>query len=157
MHFLLWTKWSHKSTNFDTFECSHEHLSNSSCHFSNHKPVFLQILHESSVSLKITPLYFFWFLVKCFIPCTKGTNHSANFEELSAQIKIHQILVIFETKNWFFFKFCITLLVSWDMTPLYFFSFYILSTKEVYQSTNFRKFHLSSRKSGILHFDGFLL
>ena len=62
------------------------------------------------------------FLVKCYILCTKGTNHSANFGDLSARIKIHQILVIFETTNWFFFKFCITLSVSWDITPLYFFS-----------------------------------
>ena len=32
----------------------------SSCHFPNHKSVFLQILHHSSVSWKITPLYFFF-------------------------------------------------------------------------------------------------
>ena len=44
---------------FEIFECSGENLPNSSCHFPNHKPVFLQILHDSSVSWKITPLYFF--------------------------------------------------------------------------------------------------
>ena len=44
---------------FEIFECSGENLPNSSCHFPNHKSVFLQILHDSSVSWKITPLYFF--------------------------------------------------------------------------------------------------
>ena len=58
MHFLLWTKGSHESTNFDSFKCSGENLPYSSCHFPNHKSVFLQILHHSSVSWKITPLYF---------------------------------------------------------------------------------------------------
>ena len=44
---------------FYTFKCSDENLLNSSCHFSNHKSVFLQILHDSSVPWKITPLYVF--------------------------------------------------------------------------------------------------
>ena len=56
--FLLRTKGSHQSLNFDTSKCSGENLPNSSCHFWNHKPVFLQNLHNSSVSWKITPLYF---------------------------------------------------------------------------------------------------
>ena len=59
IHFLLWTKGSHQSSNSDTFNCSGENLPNSSCHFPNHKSVFLQILHHSSVSWKITSLYFF--------------------------------------------------------------------------------------------------
>ena len=56
IHFLLWTKGTHQSSNFDTFECSGV---NSSCHFPSNKSVFLQILHHSSMSWKITPLYFF--------------------------------------------------------------------------------------------------
>ena len=59
IHFLLWIKGSYQSSNFDTFECSSENLQNSSCHFPSNKSVFLQILHHSSVSWKITPLYFF--------------------------------------------------------------------------------------------------
>ena len=59
IYFLLWTKGSHQSSNFDTFECSGENLPNSSCHFPSNKSVFLQILHHSSMSWKITPLYFF--------------------------------------------------------------------------------------------------
>ena len=55
--------------------------------------------------------------------------------------------------------------VSWDINPLYFFSwncvlklcFEILSTKGAYQSTHLVKVHVSSQKSKILHFDGLLL
>ena len=43
---------------FETFECLDQNLPNS-CHFWNNKSVFLQILHHSSVSWDITPLYFF--------------------------------------------------------------------------------------------------
>ena len=50
IHFLLWTKESHQSPNFDTFKCSGENLPNSSCYFPNHESVFLQILDHSSVS-----------------------------------------------------------------------------------------------------------
>ena len=48
-------------------------------------------------------------------------------------------------------------LVSWDITPLYFFSFNFINfrKKGAYQSTNLIKFHLSSQNvSEILHFDG---
>ena len=59
IHFLLWAKGSYQSSNFDTFECSGENLQNSSCYFPSNKSVFLQILHHSSESWKITSLYFF--------------------------------------------------------------------------------------------------
>ena len=59
MHFLLWIKGSHKTPNFETFKCSVKNLPNSLCHFPNYKSFILQILHHSSVSWKITPLYFF--------------------------------------------------------------------------------------------------
>ena len=48
-YFLLWTKGSHQSSNFDTFECSGENLPNSSCHFPSNS-VFLQIFYHSSIS-----------------------------------------------------------------------------------------------------------
>ena len=44
---------------FETFECSGQNLSNSLCRFWNDKSIPRQILYSSSVSLKITPLYFF--------------------------------------------------------------------------------------------------
>ena len=40
----------------ETFECPGQSSSNS-CHFWNNKSVFLPILHHSSVSWDITPLY----------------------------------------------------------------------------------------------------
>ena len=57
--FRLWTKGSHQSPNFDTFKWSGENLPNFSILFLNHKSVFLQtFFFISSVSWKITPLYF---------------------------------------------------------------------------------------------------
>ena len=44
---------------FETFECSGQNLSNSLCQSWNDKSISLQILHPSSFSWKITPLYFF--------------------------------------------------------------------------------------------------
>ena len=41
----------------ETFECSDQNSPNS-CHFVNNKSGFLQILHQSSVSWSIIPLYF---------------------------------------------------------------------------------------------------
>ena len=106
MRVLLWTKESHQSPNFDTFKCSDENLQNSSCHFPNHKSDFLQILHHSSVSCKVAPLYFFRSNVIYFV------QSGIKVEILrisSAQVKIHQVLVITEATNKFFFEFCITL------------------------------------------------
>ena len=44
---------------FETFECSGQILSNFLRQFWNGKSISLQILYRSSVSWKITPLYFF--------------------------------------------------------------------------------------------------
>ena len=55
--FLPWIKRTHQSPNFETFKCSSENFLHSSCHFPNHKSVYLQILHHSSVSWKITLLH----------------------------------------------------------------------------------------------------
>ena len=41
---------------FETFECSNQNLSNSSCEFSNDKSIPLQILHHSAISWHRTPL-----------------------------------------------------------------------------------------------------
>ena len=78
IHFILWIKGSHQSSNFET------------CHFPNHKSVFLQILHQFSMLSNITLLYLFssniiYFGQKVPIKC--------NFLLLSSdQVKIHQIL-----------------------------------------------------------------
>ena len=44
---------------FETFECSVQNLSNSSCQFWNDKSIPYQILHHSWVLSKLTPLYLF--------------------------------------------------------------------------------------------------
>ena len=51
---LLWRKWSHQCSNFETCKYSGEKVPYYSCHFPNHKSVFLQILHDCSVPWKIT-------------------------------------------------------------------------------------------------------
>ena len=95
MHFLLWTKGSHENTNFDTFNCSDENLLNSSFYFRNHKSAFLQNLYDSSVSSNITPLYFFGQTLYTWQK--RDQSKCKYFRLFRAQIKIHQILVIFET------------------------------------------------------------
>ena len=120
INFLLWTKGSHQSSNFDTFECSGENLPNSSCHFPSNKSVFLQILYHSSMSWKITPLYFFssnniYFAQKEHIKMkifetfkclgqnsSTSSCHFPNHKSVFLQILHHPS-------------------VSWKITPLYFF------------------------------------
>ena len=64
IHFLLWIKGSNQSPRFETFKCSgqnlpSQNLPNFSCQIFQFSLVFLHILHDCSMSLKITPLYFF--------------------------------------------------------------------------------------------------
>ena len=103
MCFLFWTKGSQQSPGFDTSKCSGENLPNSSCHFPKHKSLFLQILHDSSVSWQTTPLYF---LGQTLYTLRERDQLKCKLLRLlSARIKIRRILVIFEIKNRFFFKF----------------------------------------------------
>ena len=122
MHFLLWTKWSHESTNFDTFKCSDENFPNSSCHIQNHKPVFLQILHYSSDSLKITSLYFFgqslytlhkrkFWRIECWDQNSPNSCHFWNNKSSFLQILRHAS-------------------ASWDITPLYFFNWNFINFQQ---------------------------
>ena len=106
MHFLLWAKGSHESTNFDTFNCYLIKL----CKIPH---VIFQIITSFSYS-------FVWLFSVMKDNCLvlvrsnliyfvrNGLTKCKSLRLLSAQIKINQILVIFET-NRFFFKFCITL------------------------------------------------
>ena len=92
---------------FEIFECSDENLPKPSCHFPNRKEVLLQILHDSSVSWKITPQYLF--RSKIFYFAQKGPIKVQILETFEALIKIQEVLVNFKTTNWFLFKFCISL------------------------------------------------
>ena len=61
---------------FETFECSSQNSSNSSCQFSNYKSIPLQILHHSSLPWRVTSL---WILSSFFFDC--GLNYqNSNFE-----------------------------------------------------------------------------
>ena len=130
---------------FEIFECSDENLPNSSYHFSIYKPVFLQILHDSLVSWKITPIYLFRSKVIAIL-CTKGTNQSADFGKFWVlRSKLKNFCHFWNSKS-VFLQILHQSSVSWDITPLYvllYLKFYILSTKGDYQSTNLVKFHLS--------------
>ena len=105
--FLIWTKGSHQSSNFDTVKCSGENTPNFSCLFSNHWPVFLQNLHNSSLSWKITPLYFcssnnMYFEHKEPIKTKKKLDFSR------ARVKICEVHVSSKPKSQFLFNFCVT-------------------------------------------------
>ena len=95
--------------------CSGENLSYSSIYFP--KLVFLQVLHHFLVSWKITPLYFFSSNI------TGMDQSKCKFLRLlSTRIKIHQILVIFETTDQFSFKFIYQCWVPSNTARLYFLS-----------------------------------
>ena len=142
MHFVLWTKVSHKSTNFDTLK------------------VFRWKIAKFFKSFSQPQVGFFSFHVKRCTLCTKGTKKSENF-------LVFYVLGSKFTKFLLFLKQQISYshilhhsLVSWDIynsTVSFQLEFYILSTKEGYQNTNLVKFHLSSQKSEILYFGGLFL
>ena len=112
-HFLLWAKGSHQSPNSDTFKCSSKNLPNSSCNFPNHKSVFASLFSF----MKDNSLYFFQ--IKRYILCTKGTNQSASFWDFQVLgSKFTKFLSFYERTNQFFSKFCVTI----NITPLYHFS-----------------------------------
>ena len=117
MNFQLWTKESDQSRNFETFKCSGENFS----HFWKQKSVFLQILHYSLVSWKITALDFFRSNI------TRTDISKCTFLGLlSARIKIHQIFVIFETAKQFSLKFFYQSWMPSNITLLYFLSWGII-------------------------------
>ena len=145
MNFLLWTKRSHGSTNFDTFRCFGENLPNSLYHFPNCKSVFLQ----TCMTLQCHEGYFLctylgqkWYNLR-----ERDQSKWKYWRFVSAHVKIYQILVIFEITNWFF-------LVSWEITPQYFFSWNFI----YFQQKDPFKVQISwNQKSEIWHFDGPLL
>ena len=85
--------------NFETFESLGQNLSNSICQFSNDKSIALQILYPSSVSSKITPLYFL--SSKEPIKVKKFVTFESSLQKLSNS------LCQLETASRFLSKFCI--------------------------------------------------
>ena len=106
MHFLLWTKGSHENINFHIFKYSDENLPNWLSFFKL-EVSFSSILNDCSVSWNILLCNFLGQML--YNLNKKAQSKCKCFRLFSARIKIHQILVIFETKNKFLFKFCTTL------------------------------------------------
>ena len=106
-HYMLWTKSTHQSTIFQTFECSHESSLNFSCHFSNHK-VRVYSNFASLFSVMKDNSFAFLQLKLCII-WTKRAHLKEIFRLSCGWVNIYQILhVIFETTSRFFFNLCIT-------------------------------------------------
>ena len=120
IHFQLWTKGSYQSSNFDTFDCSGENLQNS-CHFLSNKSFFLQILHHSSVSWKIIPLYFF--SSNNIYLAQKEPIKIKRFEtfECSGHILSNSLCQFWNNES-IPLQILYSSSVSWKITPLYFFS-----------------------------------
>ena len=92
---------------FETFKCLGQNSSNSPCQFWNDKSIPLQILHHSSFSWHITPLWILSSYVSYF--GWKDPIKIPILRRSIALVKMYQIPVIFQTTSQFFFKFCITL------------------------------------------------
>ena len=106
MHFILWTKGSHESTYFDTLRRFWWKFAKLLMSFSKPQVSFSFFLGQTLYTLH-----------------KRDQSKCKCFRLLSARIKIHQILVIFETINWFFFTFWITFQYhEIYITSLYFFS-----------------------------------
>ena len=94
--------------------------------------VLMKICQILQVIFQTTSQFFFKFcmIFQCHILCTflgqklytlhkRDQSKCKFFRLFSAQIKIHQILFIFETKSKFLFTFCTTLIVGIGVsTPL---------------------------------------
>ena len=106
---------------FDTFECSGQNLSNCLCQFWNDKSIPLQILYPSSVSWKITPLYFF----------SSNNIYFAQKEPIKVKIfetfecsgqNLSNCLCQFWNDKSIPLEILYSSSVKWKITPLYFFS-----------------------------------
>ena len=106
---------------FEAFECSGQHLSNSLCQFWKDESIPLQILYPSSVSWKITSLYFFsWnnlhfaqkkpIKEKIFETFERSGQNLANSFWQFWNDKLIPLQILYPSS------------VSWKITPLYFFS-----------------------------------
>ena len=109
IHFLLWTKRSYQSSNFDTCKCSGENLQNSSCHFPS---ATSQLLFKFCITLQCHErLFLCTFLAQTIYTLLKRSSWKWKFLRLSSgRVKFCQIpYANFETTSRFFSKFCITL------------------------------------------------
>ena len=109
IHFLLWTKRSYQSSNFDTYKCSWENLQNSFCHFPS---ATSQLLFKFCITLQCHARIFpCTFSAQTIYTSLKRSSLKWKFLRLlSAQVKFCQIpYANFEMTSWFLSKFCIPL------------------------------------------------
>ena len=93
----------------ETYKSSAQNLSNLLCQFWNEESISLQILYPSSVSWKITPLYFF-LAQTIYSLLIRSPLKWKSLRLSSPQIKICQIpYANFEAASQFLPKFCIPL------------------------------------------------
>ena len=106
---------------FETFEYSRQNLSNSLCQFWKDKSIPFQILYPSSVSWKITPLYYFSSNNIYF--AQKEPIKVKIFEtfECSGQILSNSLCQFWNDKS-IHLQILYPSSVSWNITPLYSFS-----------------------------------
>ena len=125
---------------FETFKCSGENSSNSSCQFWSDKSIPFQILHHPSLSWHITPL---WILSSNF--SYFGLKDPINIRILRLSIALVKIChiphVIFQTKSQIFFKFFITLQCH-ERWLLCIFLGQILNTLHIFHFNNFEHFYV---------------
>ena len=106
---------------FETFECSGQISSNFLCQFWNDKSIPLQIVYPSSVSWKITPLYFL----------TSNNIYFAQKESIKMKIfetfecacqNLSNFLCQFWNDKLIPLQIVYSCSASWKIIPLYFFS-----------------------------------
>ena len=123
---------------FETFKCLGQNSSNSSCQFWNGKLIPLQILHQSSLSWRITPL---WVLSSYF--SYFGLKDPINIPILRLSITLVKIShlphVIFLTTSPVFLQILHHPLLSWKINPLYFLG-QTLNTLHIFHCNNFEHF-----------------
>ena len=104
--YIRCSKGAYESETCWDFRVLRSNFSSSLCQFWNHKLIPLQVLHSSSVSWKITPLYFF---NSSDIYFAQKEPIKINFLRLSSpQVKLCQIPhVNFDMTSRFLFKFCL--------------------------------------------------
>ena len=136
MHFILLTKGSHESTNFDTFKCSGKNLPKSSCHFQTTNQFFFKfcIIPQCNEKKLLCT-----FLGQKLYTLQKRDQSKCTFLGfLSARIRFHQILVILKPQLGFSSSFTsLFRLITHNSSVLFQLKFFISSTREVYLKYKF--------------------
>ena len=125
-------------------------MPNSSCNFPNRKSVFLQILHDSSVSCKLTPLHFF----------RSNVIYMVQKEQIKVQIletfkqsgqNLPNSCYFWNSKS-VFLQILLHSSVSWDITLMYFFSWNFIYLQQRGSLSNYKFGEVSWEKSKVWNF-----